>query len=158
MSKQSGLAMKCDRCGKEEFFKDLRLTGDSSDSVIKSGRWHKIFEDKDLCEECNKKFIKLKESFLSNDVMQSEPWPWVDDPNFIDIRVPLKECSYWNYEDHTCTHTCGCCEVITMDAAHRNRVDTIQYGMMVNGDRYCNLTNDGVLCKLAKAANGEKEE
>ncbi len=51
--------------------------------------------------------------------------------------MPLAECGYWNYKNHTCTHTCGGC-----DRLHENnrRTDT---GILIDKDRYCRLYEDG---------------
>jgi hypothetical protein len=51
--------------------------------------------------------------------------------------MPLAECGYWNYKNHTCTHTCRGC-----DSLHENnrRTDT---GILIDKDRYCRLYEDG---------------
>ena len=51
--------------------------------------------------------------------------------------MPLAECSYWNYENHTCTHTCRDC----VDLSDDNK-RTVS-GIIIDKDRYCRLYEDG---------------
>ena len=48
--------------------------------------------------------------------------------------MPLAECSYWNYENHTCTHTCRDCN------EYNKRTSS---GILIDKDRYCRLYEDG---------------
>ena len=56
----------------------------------------------------------------------------------IQIEVNAQKCPYWNYENQTCTHTCGGCE----DLPKGNTIDTVQCGVMVDGNRYCMIGVD----------------
>ena len=51
--------------------------------------------------------------------------------------MPLAECSYWNYENHTCTHTCGGCDYLNEDNKRTSS------GILIDKDRYCRLYEDG---------------
>ena len=51
--------------------------------------------------------------------------------------MPLAECSYWNYENHTCTHTCRDCVDLNDD---NKRTAS---GIIIDKDRYCRLYEDG---------------
>lgn len=51
--------------------------------------------------------------------------------------MPLAECSYWNYENHTCTHTCRGCD----DLNEENK--RTSSGILIDKDRYCRLYEDG---------------
>ena len=61
--------------------------------------------------------------------------------------MPLAECSYWDYEEHTCTHTCGGCEELSSE----NRRCTS--GILIDEDRYCRLYEDGYAEKDTKYVN-----
>lgn len=60
--------------------------------------------------------------------------------NFKDIHLVIKaeECSYWDYDNQTCRHTCGCCE----DLPRGNTMETVRGGVMIDGNRYCMLNCD----------------
>lgn len=51
--------------------------------------------------------------------------------------MPLAECSYWNYENHTCTHTCRGCDDLN---EYNKRTAS---GIIIDKDRYCRLYEDG---------------
>lgn len=51
--------------------------------------------------------------------------------------MPLAECSYWNYENHTCTHTCRGCDYLNEDNKRTSS------GILIDKDRYCRLYEDG---------------
>lgn len=51
--------------------------------------------------------------------------------------MPLAECSYWNYENHTCNHTCGGCDDLNEDNRRTSS------GILIDKDRYCRLYEDG---------------
>ena len=51
--------------------------------------------------------------------------------------MPLAECSYWNYENHTCTHTCSGCAYLNEDNKRTSS------GILIDKDRYCRLYEDG---------------
>jgi len=78
---------------------------------------HKIYVDYDLYQKEKEKNKALE--YIENKLM------------------PLAECGYWNYKNHTCTHTCRGC-----DSLHENnrRTDT---GILIDKDRYCRLYEDG---------------
>ena len=58
----------------------------------------------------------------------------------IDVHLVIKaeECPYWNYDNQTCTHTCGCC----YDLENGNSIKTVHCGVMIDGNRYCMLDCD----------------
>ena len=60
--------------------------------------------------------------------------------NFKDIHLVIKaeECPYWDYDNQTCRHTCGCCE----DLSRGNTMETVHGGVMIDGNRYCMLNCD----------------
>lgn len=64
-------------------------------------------------------------------------------------------CCYWNFEDQTCTHTCGGCYGLS----EGNSMDTIRCGVMINGNRYCMLNCDiyGEVLKTLKKEERFKE-
>ena len=51
--------------------------------------------------------------------------------------MPLAECSYWDYEKHTCTHTCRGCDELSSDNRRSHS------GILIDKDRYCRLYEDG---------------
>ena len=51
--------------------------------------------------------------------------------------MPLAECSYWDYKNHTCSHTCRGCDFLSKN----NR--RTESGIWIDGDRYCRLYEDG---------------
>lgn len=63
--------------------------------------------------------------------------------------MPLAECSYWNYENHTCTHTCGGCDYLNEDNKRTSS------GILIDKDRYCRLYEDGNAEKDTKFVNVE---
>ena len=63
--------------------------------------------------------------------------------------MPLAECVYWNYETHTCTHTCRGCD----DLTETNR--RCSSGLLINKDRYCLLYTDGYSDEETKYVNVE---
>lgn len=70
----------------------------------------------------------------------------------IHLIVKAKECSYWNYENQTCRHTCRCCD----DLPKGNTIDTVHSGVMIGGNRYCMLNCD-VYGEIIKALKKESE-
>jgi hypothetical protein len=63
--------------------------------------------------------------------------------------MPLAECSYWNYENHTCTHTCRGCDYLNEDNKRTSS------GILIDKDRYCRLYEDGNAEKDTKFVNVE---
>ncbi len=63
--------------------------------------------------------------------------------------MPLAECSYWNYENHTCTHTCRDCVDLNDD---NKRTAS---GIIIDKDRYCRLYEDGYAEEDTKFVNVE---
>lgn len=70
--------------------------------------------------------------------------------------VNAKECSYWNYDDHTRTHDCNSCNC----QSEGNTIDNVKYGIMVNRDRYCMLDADvdAKILNGIKRRNGNKDQ
>lgn len=63
--------------------------------------------------------------------------------------MPLAECSYWNYENHTCSHTCRDC----VDLNDTNK--RTSSGIIIDKDRYCRLYEDGYAEEDTKFVNVE---
>lgn len=63
--------------------------------------------------------------------------------------MPLAECSYWNYENHTCSHTCRDC----VDLNDTNK--RTSSGIIIDKDRYCRLYEDGYAEEDTKFVNIE---
>lgn len=63
--------------------------------------------------------------------------------------MPLAECYYWDYENHTCTHTCRDCDGLN---ANNKRTAT---GILIEKDRYCRLYEDGHADEDTKFVNVE---
>ena len=63
--------------------------------------------------------------------------------------MPLAECSYWNYENHTCTHTCRGCLDLNEDNKRTSS------GILIDKDRYCRLYEDGNVEKDTKFVDVE---
>lgn len=57
----------------------------------------------------------------------------------VNLQIDVRECSYWDYETHTCTHTCGGCEDL---ASEGNNIENIKCGVLIGEDRYCTLDVD----------------
>lgn len=74
--------------------------------------------------------------------------------NYKDIHLVIKaeECPYWNYDNQTCRHTCGCCE----DLPKGNTVNTVHSGIMIEGNRYCMLYCD-IYGEVIKSLNKEEQ-
>ena len=53
----------------------------------------------------------------------------------IHLVVETEKCPYWNYENQTNRHTCKGCE----ELKNGNTIDTVQCGIMFDGNRYCML-------------------
>lgn len=62
----------------------------------------------------------------------------MDNYKEINLVIKAKECTYWNYDNQTCTHTCGGC----YDLKKGNSINTIHCGVMIGGNRYCMLECD----------------
>lgn len=73
--------------------------------------------------------------------------------NYKDIHITIKaeECPYWDYDNQTCRHTCGCCD----DLPKGNTMDTVHGGIMIDGNRYCMLNCD-VYGEIIKSLNKEE--
>ena len=60
----------------------------------------------------------------------------------INITVKPDRCPYWDYEKHDLStfngHDCNCCNCRTEGNTYKNA----KYGVMINGDRYCTLSNN----------------
>lgn len=63
--------------------------------------------------------------------------------------MPLAECSYWNYKNHTCSHTCRRCDNLNDDNKRTSS------GILIDKDRYCRLYEDGYTKEDTKFVNIE---
>ena len=63
--------------------------------------------------------------------------------------MPLAECSYWNYENHTCSHTCRDC--VDLNDTNKRTAS----GIIIDKDRYCRLYEDGYVEEDTKFVNVE---
>ena len=57
----------------------------------------------------------------------------------VNLQIDVKECLYWNYENHTCIHTCGGCMSLEREG---NNIENIKCGVLIDKDRYCTLDVD----------------
>lgn len=69
----------------------------------------------------------------------------------IQLEVQAEKCPYWNYENQTCRHTCKGCEELPKG----NTIETIQCGVMIDGNRYCMLDVD-IYGEILKSVIDEK--
>ncbi len=69
--------------------------------------------------------------------------------SIVNKLMPLAECSYWNYENHTCSHTCRGCDGLN-DTNKRT-----SSGIIIDKDRYCRLYEDGYAKEDTKFVNVE---
>ena len=53
----------------------------------------------------------------------------------IRFNATLEPCCYWDFDEHEPTHTCNSCTCCD----EGNNLQNAEYGVMVNGDRYCAL-------------------
>mgnify|MGYP003293568488 CR=1 FL=1 len=67
----------------------------------------------------------------------------------INLTVKAEECPYWNYDTHTCSHTCGSCTCMTEGNNMKNIRDS---GVKIGKDRYC-LIGCNVDAELLKRIN-----
>lgn len=74
------------------------------------------------------------------------------DEEKIVITIKPDPCPYWNYKDQTYRHTCMGCWGLT----EGNSMDTIQCGVMIDGNRYCMLDCD-VYGEILKTLNKEEK-
>ena len=58
---QTGILMKCERCGEEEFFPDMNCRGDA-DVAVEASNW-KTIENKHVCPICAGDYKTRMESF-----------------------------------------------------------------------------------------------
>ena len=80
-------------------------------------------------------FIKAIETLLTAYEKEKEKNKKIE--IIVNKLMPLAECSYWNYENHTCTHTCGGCDYLNEDNIRTSS------GILIDKDRYCRLYEDG---------------
>ena len=80
-------------------------------------------------------FIKAIETLLTAYEKEKEKNKKIE--IIVNKLMPLAECSYWNYENHTCTHTCGGCDYLNEDNKRTSS------GILIDKDRYCRLYEDG---------------
>lgn len=69
----------------------------------------------------------------------------------IHLTVDARECSYWNYENHTCTHTCRGCTCMS-EGNHLSLCGDLS-GVKIGEDRYCLLGDVEVKAKIIEAIN-----
>ena len=81
------------------------------------------------------KFVQITEYLLSELEKEKEKNKKIE--IIVNKLMPLAECSYWNYENHTCTHTCRGCD----DLNEENK--RTSSGILIDKDRYCRLYEDG---------------
>ena len=80
-------------------------------------------------------FIKAIETLLTAYEKEKEKNKKIE--IIVNKLMPLAECSYWNYENHTCTHTCRGCDYLNEDNKRTSS------GILIDKDRYCRLYEDG---------------
>lgn len=80
-------------------------------------------------------FIKAIETLLTAYEKEKEKNKKIE--IIVNKLMPLAECSYWNYENHTCTYTCGGCDYLNEDNKRTSS------GILIDKDRYCRLYEDG---------------
>lgn len=70
----------------------------------------------------------------------------------IHLTIKADECPYWNYDNQTCRHTCGCCD----DLPRGNTINTVHGGIMIDGNRYCML-NCNVYGEIIQSLDKEEK-
>jgi hypothetical protein len=102
---------------------EMKLTIEESVYVLKRKDFNSYVEEKAI-ETLLTAYEKEKEKNKKIEII-------------VNKLMPLAECSYWNYENHTCTHTCRGCDDLNEDNKRTSS------GILIDKDRYCRLYEDG---------------
>lgn len=86
----------------------------------------------EYCAECNTECCKCWMKSELDIVIKENP------KKKISMEFELPMCPYWDPITKTAKHTCGGCHC----ESEGNTVGNAQYGVMVDGDRYCCLDDD----------------
>lgn len=70
----------------------------------------------------------------------------------INLVIKAEECPYWNYENQTCPHTCRDCHCLR----EGNNINNAEFGVMIDGNRYCTLSCD-VYGEIIKTLNKKEK-
>lgn len=95
---------------------------------LKKNEWGEL-------ENCSAYAIEAIETLLTAYKKEKEKNKKIE--IIVNKLMPLAECSYWNYENHTCSHTCRDC----VDLNDINK--RTSSGIIIDKDRYCRLYEDG---------------
>ena len=139
------------------------MENSNEQEIIEAINELEIFEPDDLVEfamyrNCIEKIQRLFDLY-KKEKEKNEALEYIENK-----LMPLAECGYWNYENHTCTHTCRGC-----DGLHENNRKT-NTGILIDKDRYCRLYEDGdfdkdtkivsvndLIARYWKGSNNEKQ-
>lgn len=72
----------------------------------------------------------------------------------INLEIEFEKCIYWDYENHTCEHSCHTCFCHLFG----NTLRTSEYGVMVGRDRYCTLNAGVHACMIEEIKKGVENE